>query len=173
MTLGTLAVFWYGLQSGNDARALTLAFTTFVLFQFFNAFNARAETGSAFAQHFFGNRMLWLALAAVLALQVVVVHWEPAQAVFGTTTSSLADWGVAAAVASSVLLLEEARKLVSRIFRAHVRQRRGVRRRLGPCPCERHRRCFMPPCHGSLGEEVSRDAAMARQDWIEILAEDR
>ena len=117
MTLGTLAVFWHGLQSGNQARAITLAFTTFVLFQFFNVFNARAETGSAFAQHFFGNRMLWLALAAVLALQIVVVHWEPAQAVFGTTALGLADWGVATAVASSVLLLEEARKLANRIFR--------------------------------------------------------
>lgn len=120
MTLGTLAVFRYGLQSGDEARALTLAFTTFVLFQFFNVFNARAETASAFAQHFFCNRILWLALAAVLALQVVVVHWEPAQTVFGTTALALADWGVAAAVASSVLLLEEARKLAHRIFRRLV-----------------------------------------------------
>jgi len=116
MTLGTLAVFRYGLQSGDDARALTLAFTTFVLFQFFNVFNARAENGSAFTRHFFRNRMLWLALAAVLALQVVVVHWEPAQTVFRTTALGLSDWGVAATVASSVLLLEEARKLVCGIF---------------------------------------------------------
>ena len=100
--MGTLAVFWHGLQSGNEARAITLAFTTFVLFQFFNVFNARAETGSAFAQHLFGNRMLWLALAAVLALQIVVVHWEPAQTVFRTTALGLADWGVAAMPSPSI-----------------------------------------------------------------------
>ena len=101
---------------GDAPRALTLAFTTFVLFQFFNVFNARAETGSAFNRHFFSNRMLWLALTAVLALQVAVVHWAPAQAIFDTTHLSAADWAVAAAVASSVLLLEEARKLAARVI---------------------------------------------------------
>ncbi len=116
MATGTLAVFWYGLQSGDQARALTLAFTTFVLFQFFNVFNARAETGSTFTQNFFANRWLWLALSLVLALQLVVVHWGPAQAIFRTTDLSLADWGLAAAVASSVLLLEEARKLGARLL---------------------------------------------------------
>ena len=116
MTAGTLAVYWYAMRSGDAPRALTLTFTTFVLFQFFNVFNARAETGSAFNRHFFSNRMLWLALTAVLALQVAVVHWAPAQAIFDTTHLSAADWAVAAAVASSVLLLEEARKLAARVI---------------------------------------------------------
>jgi outer membrane protein OmpA-like peptidoglycan-associated protein len=42
----------------------------------------------------------------------LVVHWGPAQAVFNTTDLSLGDWGLALAVASSVLLLDELRKLV-------------------------------------------------------------
>ena len=74
----------------------------------------RAETGSAFNRHFFDNRMLWLALTAVLALQVLVVHWPPAQAIFDTASLSAADWALTATVAASVLLLEEARKLVAR-----------------------------------------------------------
>ncbi len=114
MSAGTLAVFYYGLQSGDQTRAVTLAFTTFVLFQFFNVFNARAEHASAFSRLFFQNRLLWLALAGVLALQVVVVHWPPAQALFHTSALSLADWALAAGAASSVLLLEEARKFVAR-----------------------------------------------------------
>jgi len=114
MTVGTLAVYWFGMRTGDAPRALTLAFTTFVLFQFFNVFNARAETGSAFNRHFFENRMLWLALSAVLALQVLVVHWPPAQAIFDTASLSITDWALAATVAASVLLLEEARKLVAR-----------------------------------------------------------
>ena len=73
-------------------------------------FARRAETGSAFNWHFFDNRMLWLALIAVLALQVLVVHWPPAQAIFDTASLSAADWALAATVAASVLLLEEARK---------------------------------------------------------------
>ncbi len=115
MAVGTLALFDYAQPKG-EAYALTLAFTTFVLFQFFNMFNARAEDGSALNRHFFSNRWLWLSLGAVLALQVLVVHWGPAQSVFRTTDLALTDWGLAALVASSVLVFDEGRKLVARLF---------------------------------------------------------
>jgi hypothetical protein len=94
--------------------AMTLAFTTFVLFQFFNVVNARAERGTAFHRSFFSNRNLWLALTRVLVLQVLVVHWGPAQSIFHTTDLALADWGWASLVASRVLLPDEARKLAAR-----------------------------------------------------------
>jgi len=114
MAAGTLGVFWWALRENGEAHALTLAFTTFVLFQFFNVMNARNETGSALNRQLFANGKLWLALAGVLALQVLVVHWGPAQAVFHTVDLSLGDWGLAALVASGVLWLEEARKLAAR-----------------------------------------------------------
>lgn len=117
MTLGTLAVYHLGLQTGDQTKAATLAFTTFVLFQFFNVFNARSETGSAFNRQFFANPALWLALIGVIALQVVAVQWPPAQAVFRTTALAPTEWGLAIVVASSVLLLEEGRKLIVRLFR--------------------------------------------------------
>jgi len=110
MTVGTLGIFAYGLSRGEPAYAMTLAFTTFVLFQFFNVFNARAEYTSAFNRNFLRNRKLWLALGGVLLLQLVVVNWAPAQSIFSTTALSLGDWLLAALVASSVLVLEEARK---------------------------------------------------------------
>jgi len=116
MTVGTLALFWYAQPQG-ETYALTLAFTTFVLFQFFNLFNARNEHGSAFNRQLFSNRWLWLSLAAVIGLQILVVHWGPLQAFFNTTDLSLHDWGLATAVAASVLVLEEARKLARRIAR--------------------------------------------------------
>lgn len=117
MMVGTLAVLYHGLQTGPRDRALTMAFTTFVLFQLFNVFNARNETGSAFNAQFFGNRMLWVSLGAALLLQMLATHWPPASSLFGTTGMAWADWGVAAGVASSVLLLEEARKLGLRGWR--------------------------------------------------------
>lgn len=116
MAVGTLSVFYHGLTQGTD-YAITLAFTTFVLFQFFNVFNARMERGSTFTGQFFSNGKLWLALLAVVALQMLVVHWEPAQAIFHTTDLSIWDWGLAFAVAASVLLLEEARKLLVHLMR--------------------------------------------------------
>ena len=115
MAVGTLGLIYYA-QPRGAAYALTLAFTTFVLFQFFNVFNARAERGTAFHRSFFSNRHLWLALSGVLALQVLVVHWGPAQEIFHTTDLALADWGWAFLVASSVLLLDEARKLAARLW---------------------------------------------------------
>ena len=114
MAVGTLGVFIWALEKNGEAHALTLAFTTFVLFQFFNVMNARNETGSAFNRQMFANGKLWLALGAVLVSQAVAVHWEPAQAIFHTVDLSLSDWGLAGLTAASVLALEEARKLVAR-----------------------------------------------------------
>jgi Ca2+-transporting ATPase len=111
MMVGTLAVLYYGLQTGTEQRALTLAFTTFVLFQVFNVFNARNESGSSFNAHMFDNVMLWISLTAVVILQAIAVHWPPAEGVFGIGGMSFADWGIAIGVAASVLVLEEGRKL--------------------------------------------------------------
>ncbi len=86
-----------------------------MFFQFFNMFNARAEHRSALNAQLFRNRWLWLSLGAVLALQVLVVHWGPAQAIFRTTDLSLTDWSLAAMVAASVLVFDECRKFVIRI----------------------------------------------------------
>ena len=116
--VGTLAAYAWAIQSGDAARAMTLAFTTFVLFQFFNIFNARAEHGSVFNAQFFSNGKLWLALCAVVALQVVAVHWGPAQAIFDTVDLTLSEWMAATAVASSTLFPEEARKLLLRLFKS-------------------------------------------------------
>ncbi len=120
MAVGTIGVYFHGLQSGEQAYASTLAFTTFVLFQFFNVMNARFDAGTAFNRQLFSNRKLWLALAAVLVLQVVVVNWGPAQSIFDTVSLNLGDWLLATGIAASVLLLDEARKLGVRCWRMLV-----------------------------------------------------
>jgi len=116
MAIGTLALFHYARPLG-ETYALTLAFTVFVLFQFFNLFNARAEHGSAFDRNFLRNGWLWLSLASGAALQVLVVHWPPAQGVFNTIDLTPGDWGLAVLVASSVLWLDEGRKLSLRVLK--------------------------------------------------------
>ncbi len=112
MAAGTLAMLSYGMHGGSEARALTLAFTVFVLFQVFNVFNARTENDSSFNRHSFNNPMLWRALAGVTGLQIIVVQWPAAQAVFHTVALSPGDWLLALAAAASVLLLDEARKFL-------------------------------------------------------------
>jgi Ca2+-transporting ATPase len=116
MAVGTLAVYAWS-RGGGMEKASTLAFTTFVLFQFFNIFNARFEHGSAFNRQFFSNGKLWLALLAVVGLQVLVVHWRPAQAIFDTVDLTLVEWGLAILVASTTLVFEEVRKLALWLLR--------------------------------------------------------
>ncbi len=47
---------------------------------------------------------------------VTAVHWSPAQSLFGIGGMSLDDGGLAASVASSVLILDEGRKLLARLI---------------------------------------------------------
>jgi P-type Ca2+ transporter type 2C len=124
MAVGTLGVLWWELRAGAHGRALVVAFTTFVLFQVGNALNARNEEATVFRRETLRNGKLWAALGGVVALQIAVVHVPWLQALFGTTALSLEDWGVAAAVASSVVWVEEARK-------ALVRRRSGQAARSG------------------------------------------
>jgi magnesium-transporting ATPase (P-type) len=92
----------------------TAGFTTLVFAQLFNAFNSRSETTTAF-RHLFSNRWLWASVALGVVLQIAVVQLPVLQAGFGTATLDLAHWGVAIAMASSVLWFDELRKLVLRI----------------------------------------------------------
>jgi Ca2+-transporting ATPase len=117
MMVGTLFMFQRGLASQGQSYALTLGFTTFVLFQFFNVFNARSENGTVFNTNFFSNGKLWLALAFVLVMQVLAVQWGPAQAIFDTVDLKLGDWCLAIGVASSVLFLDEGRKALMGLVR--------------------------------------------------------
>lgn len=117
MMVGTLGIMWWCLQHGSMQYAQSMAFTTFVLFQVFNAFNARVTKRSVFNSNFFRNRMFWMALAGVLILQIVAVEWPPAQGIFKVERLNINDWLLATAVASSVLVLEESRKLLVLIAR--------------------------------------------------------
>ena len=116
MAIGTLGTLYFSLQTGTLNHAKTLAFTTFVLFQVFNVFNARAEKNSTFNSHFFANKMLWLAIVSVILLQILVINWTPAQAIFQTTALTADDWLIATGVAMSILFLEEIRKLIKGII---------------------------------------------------------
>jgi P-type Ca2+ transporter type 2C len=118
MTVGTLVVLMLTPgeepSHGTATDAGTLAFTTFVLFQVFNLLNVRSRETTVFDRRTLTNRALWIALAAVLVLQVAVVHAPPLQGFFTTTPLTAAQWGIAVAVASSILWVEEIRKAIMR-----------------------------------------------------------
>ncbi|MFO7189659.1 MAG: cation-translocating P-type ATPase [Pseudomonadota bacterium] len=119
MAVGTLAVLDASLPGGliegdGDLRyAQTMAFTTLVMFQLFNVFNARSDERSAF-DGLFGNVWLWGAVGFSLVLHAAVIYVPGLQHAFGTTALAAEDWLLCAAVASSVLWLRELSKVLAR-----------------------------------------------------------
>jgi len=119
VSLFTLDLYLPGglIEGTHDlANARTAAFTTLVLAQMFNCFNARSETGSAF-RHLLVNRWLWGAIALSLVLQVAVVHVGFMNLAFGTAPLSIEQWLACVALASVVLWTSELRKLAARALR--------------------------------------------------------
>ncbi|MBX0330849.1 cation-translocating P-type ATPase [Oscillochloris sp. ZM17-4] len=121
MGAGTLGVMDWALPggllpggAGDIHYAQTLAFTTLVIFQLFNVFNARFERHSAF--HKLGsNGWLWLAVALSVALQVAVVYVPVLQQAFSTVPLTPMDWLICTAVGSTVLWAMELRKGIGRL----------------------------------------------------------
>ncbi len=101
---------------GDIATARTMAFSTLVLGQIFNAFNARSDVVSAFVRPF-ENRVLWLSVVVTVALQVAVVHVSFLQQAFDTAPLDVTEWLITLALASAVLWVDELRKLVHRVRR--------------------------------------------------------
>ncbi|WP_128381518.1 cation-translocating P-type ATPase [Streptomyces cavernae] len=122
MAMGTVTLLAVARSYVAPDTALTMAFTTFVLFQLFNALGARADDGPLLGRHQFRNRALWLCLAGVLAVQVAVVHLPWAHTVFGTVPLTLTQWGLCLSIASTVLLAEfVVRSVRSAMARAGLR----------------------------------------------------
>ncbi len=113
ITLGLL--MWADHRYGTE-RALTLAFTTFVLMQVVNALNVRHEQQSIFNRSTLRNRSLHLALGGVLLLQFLAVQMPFGQNVFGTTALTATDWGIAIGLALTFGAIEELTKAVRRHF---------------------------------------------------------
>ena len=105
--------------SGNVVEARTMAFTTLVLAQLFNCFNARSDRTSAF-HRLFTNRLLWGAIALSALLQVAVVQLPFLNDAFDTTPLGLEEWLICVGLASVVLWADEAKKLLERQLRSRA-----------------------------------------------------
>ena len=110
----TLAPVLFPDSAEDTAFASTLAFTTFVFYQVFNLLNVRSDTQSVFSIQTLTNRSIWVALVAVIVLQVCVVQLEVLQGLFDTTELTAPQWGLAVLVGSSALWVEEIGKAIVR-----------------------------------------------------------
>lgn len=102
MTIGTLALYSYILGTDlspahENVKAMTMAFTVFVMYQIFNVFNCRSERG-------FSNKFLFLAVIASVLLQLGVIYLPFLQEIFRTTALGVFDWVLILLVASTILV---------------------------------------------------------------------
>jgi len=112
MTIGTLATFILGggaLLSKTEAprRALTLAFTTMVMFEMFNVFNCRSERHSILKVGVFANKYLMAAVVSSILLQIAVIYIPLFQPIFKTEPLSMFDWLAVTLISSTALIAIE------------------------------------------------------------------
>ena len=112
-----------GLIAGNGTLryAQTMAFTTLVLAQLCNVFNARSDEKSAF-RSLLTNKWVWLAILLSLLLQVAVVYLPLLESAFSTVPLGITDWLLCLGVASMVLWGRELTKLATRLLSGSLRQ---------------------------------------------------
>ncbi|HVB21974.1 MAG TPA: cation-translocating P-type ATPase [Ktedonobacteraceae bacterium] len=119
MTVSTLFIMDWSLPGGlieghgTLRYAQTMAFTTLVLAQLCNVFNARSDTISAF-RSLLMNKWVWLAILLSLLLQVAVIYLPLLEIAFSTVPLNITDWLLCLGVASTVLWGRELTKLAMR-----------------------------------------------------------
>ncbi|MDR2967815.1 MAG: cation-transporting P-type ATPase [Methanobacteriaceae archaeon] len=109
MAVGTLAIYFYELTIGAPKglspedikiKAMTVAFTTFVMFQIFNAFNCRAKSDEK-------NNFFFIGIIASFLLQLFVIYLPYLQMIFRTTAIDIFDWILLVLVAATILVSEK------------------------------------------------------------------
>ena len=114
MTIGTLGLFIYELNGGGTdvkTKAITVAFTVFVLYQLFNALNYRSSSKVR-------NLMLWLSLIGSFILQVLVIYVPFLQTIFKTCSIGLYDW-ILIIIVSAIILVTD--KIANKIVDSYIR----------------------------------------------------
>jgi magnesium-transporting ATPase (P-type) len=118
ISAGIIYNFVSALNDGVSLeRARTIAVTTMVLFQFFQAWNSRSEWQSVFKINPLSNPFLFYSMVAAFLAQVAVVYIPPLQWVFRTEALSLADWVQIGMISLTVVIAVEVDKAIRRYKR--------------------------------------------------------
>ncbi|MDQ7784098.1 MAG: HAD-IC family P-type ATPase [Desulfomonilaceae bacterium] len=112
---GVVYNFASALQQGESLeKARTVAVTTMVFFQFFQAWNSRSEFRSIFRVDPTSNPFLLYALLAAVCAQVAFVYVSALQWVFRTEALYFMDWVEIIGVSSTVIVAVEIEKWLRR-----------------------------------------------------------
>jgi Ca2+-transporting ATPase len=111
MVIGTLYLFSNNYET-DLPKAWTISLTTLAVFQWFNAWNCRSQIKSIFTSNPFSNKFLVGATGIVIGLQILAIYNPFFQKVLRTVPLNGKDWLVIIAVAFSIVIIEEVRKII-------------------------------------------------------------
>jgi len=115
ISVGVIFIYKAALDNGYSLEyARTMAMTTMVLSQFFQAWNSRSETQSVFRVSLLSNPFLFYSMVAAFIAQVAVIYIPGLQWVFRTVPLSGEDWVKATLIAVSVVIGVEIDKEIRR-----------------------------------------------------------
>ena len=97
-----------------NSRDTSMVFTTFVMYQVFNALNCRSENKSIFSVGVFSNTAFLFAVGGSILGQLAMIYLPFMQFIFETEALSVQDWGLILSLTSVVWILDEVIKLVRR-----------------------------------------------------------
>ena len=101
MAIGTICVFTYELSTGvSTTKAMTVAFTLFVVYQLLNAFNGRANSEKS-------SKFLYLGIIISFLLQLLILYIPQLQTIFRTTSIDMIDWIIILIVSSTILITQK------------------------------------------------------------------
>lgn len=107
MAVGTLGLFAYQITSGVDeVRAMSVAFTLFIVYQLFNAYNCKAKSEQT-------SKFLYLAIVISFVLQLLVLYVPVLQGIFRTTAIGLTDWILIFIIGCTILISD---RIMNRIL---------------------------------------------------------
>ena len=105
MAIGTIGVFIYELNTTSNTKAMTVAFTLFVVYQLFNAYNCKANSESS-------SKYLYVGIILSFILQTLIIYIPQLQIIFKTTSIGLIDWVIIIIVSFTIIITEKIMNMV-------------------------------------------------------------
>jgi len=120
ISAGVIYEFVHAMNQGMTLeKARTVAVTTTVFFQFFQAFNSRSELQSLLRMNPLGNPFLFFGIIAAFIAHLAAIYVPAMQWVFRMEPIMPLEWLRIALVSITVVIVVEIDKLVRRILAAH------------------------------------------------------
>ena len=114
--IGCLVIFLLYLARTELAKAQSMVFATFILYEMINAFNARSERHSLLRVGVLSNKWLILGVLGSLLLMVFAIQIPFTGRFFHTVPLTGLDWGIALATSITIFIAVEVWKAVNMIF---------------------------------------------------------